>query len=316
MQFAQIAMMPSRCLVIFTLFLPCAARRSIRIGDSFHDAHRKTTIVKALEVSADTRMALLPRELGKSLLRRRGPPTGASHAADGQGPGFRVPRGQALSMREGVRSPAPPLMTTASDVAGAAGAASAASVEAALLAEVQKTERSLDIIAQSARTLENVELPRTAGKLKRALAASWLLEYASDEAALAPFLTGRSGPFTVVEGIVHTFEQEGDFSSIEVTRRIGPFGNSKNSLCGRWSVKNGYIRWKASYMLDSNGRERDPPKDAKVNEARVTYVSSQLLLLRNSSDTSAGDDGLLVFSRVNLEKTLDELRVSEVDSAD
>jgi len=102
MQMAPISMKHLCRLMGFTLFLPGAARRSIRIGDSFHDAHQKITIAKTVEVSADTWMALLPRGFGTAPLRHQGPPAGALHSADGQGFRLRTPHGQPLSMRNGM----------------------------------------------------------------------------------------------------------------------------------------------------------------------------------------------------------------------
>ena len=195
-----------------------------------------------------------------------------------------------------------------------------------LLAEVAKTERSLTVIASLVKMLEEEsELPSTAGKQKRALAGSWKVEYASNEAAIAPFLTGPAGPFEVVEGVVHCIKESGEFSSIEVKRRVGPFGNSKQTLGGRWSLvapDSGGIgsradgkprmqmRWKASYMIDARGREVDPPRSAGVHEARVAHASPQLLLLRIPPD-STDAAGLLVFSKVTLKAALEDLKVAE-----
>jgi len=56
-----------RGLVLFTLFLLSAARRSMRMDDSHQDV-----LIKALQVSAEAREALLPDGFGKGLLRERG----------------------------------------------------------------------------------------------------------------------------------------------------------------------------------------------------------------------------------------------------
>lgn len=183
---------------------------------------------------------------------------------------------------------------------------------AALLAEVAKPERALDAIARHVRTLEAEPLPATAGKWKRALGVDWRLEYAADEAAVAPFLSGPSpGPFAVVEGVLHRFKSAGEFASIEVKRNFGPFGgNSKVQLCGRWSLDGDRVRWKASYMINAQSREVDPPSSAGMNEGRVTHVSSNLLLLRVPADSA---DGLLVFSKVKLKDALEELKVDADD---
>jgi len=58
-------------LVLFTLFLPGAARRSARIGGVHFDAKQLTsTLAKDLEVSADAREALLPSTFMKAVHRR------------------------------------------------------------------------------------------------------------------------------------------------------------------------------------------------------------------------------------------------------
>lgn len=58
-------MVHSRDLVLFILFLPGAARRSIRIGDSAHDSQQQTnTLTNTLEVSADARETFLPGGFG------------------------------------------------------------------------------------------------------------------------------------------------------------------------------------------------------------------------------------------------------------
>lgn len=199
-----------------------------------------------------------------------------------------------------------------------------------LLEEVAKPERSLTTIAELVKTLEDAGLPPTAGKQKKALVGDWRVEYASDDAVIAPFLTGPLGPFTVLEGVIHSVKETGEFNSIEVKRRLGPFGNSKQTLGGRWSItspakeKRGAVvgkaerggaadvttRWKASYLIDSSGRERDAPSSSEVNEARVAHASSRLLLLRIPAD-SIGEAGLLVFSKVQLKKVLDEFNVAD-----
>merc|ERR1719331_923756 len=123
-------------------------------------------------------------------------------------------------------------MAVTSDKADADAAAAAN----ALLEEVKKErDRSIETIESLVRKLEESELPKK-GKLKRAVTTTWRLDYASDDAAIAPFLTGPAGPLAVLEGVVHTMKPSGDFSSVEVKRPFGPFGNSKAELCGKWSL--------------------------------------------------------------------------------
>jgi len=91
-----------RCLVLFTLYLPAAARRSIRITDSFHEAQRQASKhIQALEVSSESRETFLPRGLWAAPFRRRGPQLDALHAANGPGPRSDAPHGQRQSMWHG-----------------------------------------------------------------------------------------------------------------------------------------------------------------------------------------------------------------------
>jgi len=94
-------MIHSRSLVFFILFLPGVARRSIQLGDTFHDSHQQTnTVAKSRGVSVDAREALLPWGLGE-LYRRQGPQAGALRAENRQGPQLRAPRGEIPSMLAG-----------------------------------------------------------------------------------------------------------------------------------------------------------------------------------------------------------------------
>jgi len=70
-------MMRFSCLVLFTLFLPGAARRSLRIDDSHNEAQQQnSTLAKAFEGSAEARAAFIP-------LPGSRPAKGAIHAASG-----------------------------------------------------------------------------------------------------------------------------------------------------------------------------------------------------------------------------------------
>jgi len=58
-------MMHLLSLVLLAWFLPGAARRSLRLDDSQHDAqHENNTLAKAFEGSAEVREALIPRAFG------------------------------------------------------------------------------------------------------------------------------------------------------------------------------------------------------------------------------------------------------------
>lgn len=192
--------------------------------------------------------------------------------------------------------------------------ASASTAATSLLKEVLKTERSLEAIDGFVRELENIGLPPKAGKLKRTLSQAWKMEYASDDQSIQPFMTGPTGPLTVLEGIIHSIRETGEFETVEVKRAIGPFGNTKASLCGRWSQTDGVMRWRPSYMINGRGREVDPPGEAaSVNEARISHLSTSCMLLRIPAD-GASDRGLLVFSPVSLKEALSELKVDDDDA--
>ena len=55
--------------------------------------------------------------------------------------------------------------------------------------------------------------------------------------------------------MVHRFLGENKLQTIEVKRVLGPFGNSKNSLFGRWGIKQTGITFRYQYMVDASGRE-------------------------------------------------------------
>merc|ERR1719432_333254 len=78
-------MMQLRGLVLFTLFLSNAARRSMRVDDSHHNAQQQdNTLIETRGVSVEARDALLPGVLGKALSRGRGSRPGALRAAHTQ----------------------------------------------------------------------------------------------------------------------------------------------------------------------------------------------------------------------------------------
>jgi len=79
-----------RQLVLSTLFLPAAARRSIHDGISQHGAQQLTYMrTQDLEASADRREEYAPRSLA-GLFHPRGPQPGASHPPYGHAVGRRV----------------------------------------------------------------------------------------------------------------------------------------------------------------------------------------------------------------------------------
>ena len=115
--------------------------------------------------------------------------------------------------------------------------ASIAKVTATLLDQVNQTQRSLAAIDASVAALEAAPPPK---KLKSALQGDWKLTYASDEAAVEPFMTGiADGPFNVLEEVYLRLMTGDILQSIEVVRKIGPFGNTGIALNGKWSVSGG-----------------------------------------------------------------------------
>jgi len=203
----------------------------------------------------------------------------------------------------------------------------------ALFAEIGNDSRSLSTISS---LLAVLEAPGPPAKLKRALVGDWKLAYVSDQDALSPFTaTGGAGPFNVLEDVYHRLFSDGTVQSIEVVRKVGPFGNVACSLCGRWgtddkrgkggkrdkssgdgegsdSEKLGATSWRTTYMIDERGREVDPPA-ASLHEAQATHVSDQLLVLRSA----ANEESVCVFTRLGkgeLKKELEEFALLDLDA--
>lgn len=173
-----------------------------------------------------------------------------------------------------------------------------------LLAECRREERSLPAIESAISTLAALPPPP---KPKRALGGDWNLEFASDESALRYVSEcAGQGPFSVTEAVI--LRVVGDqMRAIEIVRRLGPFGNVKNTLGGGWSVPKSSgkaaaseealrLRWRYAYCIDGNGRERDA-QDGRPLEAELTHLSDGLLVISPPS-ADAGAPGRLVFSRV------------------
>ena len=231
----------------------------------------------------------------------------------------------------GVSRPAMPLRVTsaalrtpdAPRLAAAVDDVLAATARTSLLAEVAKPQRSIPEINAAVKILEAAPRP---AKAKKAVQGDWKLIYASDEAAVQPFTTGSAGgPFNVLEDVYHRILAD-SLQSVEVVRKIGPFGNSAQALCGKWSVagdgkgsgkgssKKGEageapaMTWRVTYRIDERGREVDPPKDLPTSHAAVaTHVSKELLVLRVGSG-GAGSPSYCVFSKT---KKADILKVLE-----
>ena len=199
--------------------------------------------------------------------------------------------------------------------------AAAAYARTALLEEVAKPQRSLPAIAEHVATLEAAAQP---SKLKRKLQGDWKLKFASDEAAVTPFTSGAAdGPFAVLEEVYHRLLSGDATQSLEVVRKIGPFGNSLQALCGKWRVASGgerkgkgkgkggdkggdkgggeepaVLSWRNTYMIDERGREVDPPSGVTTSHTAVaTHVSEDLMVMRFGSD-GARSTSYGVFTRM------------------
>ena len=154
-----------------------------------------------------------------------------------------------------------------------------------LLAEFAKPERSLDVVEGLIASLEADPPVTKASKQRRELTADWKFAFASDGAAVEPFTTGSAdGPFNVLEDCYFRLRGEDNVQSIEVVRRIGPFGNTAFSLHGKWRVDSSSITWRPKYFIDGRGREvAVPSQAAQGREAKVTHVSDVLVLRMGQS---------------------------------
>ena len=147
-----------------------------------------------------------------------------------------------------------------------------ASAQAALLAEVSKPQRSLAAIAAHVATLEAAPPP---SKAKKAVQGDWKLTFASDEVAVEPFTTGAaSGPFSVLEEVYHRMLSSDMVQSIEVVRKIGPFGNSARSLCGRFSVEGGDAKRGSGSSKGGGGKAGKASKGAAKGAAKGNVAAS------------------------------------------
>jgi len=127
--------------------------------------------------------------------------------------------------------------------------ADSAMVASKLLVEFAKEERNVIEIDKLIASLESEPVEVKASKLKRALMADWKLAFAPNAAALELFTSGSaSGPFVVLEDCYFRLLDGNNLQSIEVVRRLGPFGNSAISLHGKWSLSDGSISWQPRYM--------------------------------------------------------------------
>lgn len=192
-----------------------------------------------------------------------------------------------------------------------------------LLRECSKDERSLERISE---LVDELSSAAGVSKAKRAVLGDWRLVFAEDADALAPFTSGEvKPPFGIVEDVFCRFEKGSSMKAIEVERRIGPFGNSKRSLVGKYSVEAAKdrpdrLRFKYLWMDDSNGRERDPPVTAAVEAEVVTGQGEGSVLVLRVGDAKGAEDraagSILVWSKLRakeLDRMLDELGVKKED---
>jgi hypothetical protein len=204
------------------------------------------------------------------------------------------------------------------------------SVASELLRECSKDERSLERISALVNKLSSAA---GASKAKQAVLGDWRLVFAGDAAALAPFTSGEvKPPFGIVEDVFCRFDKGSSMKSIEEERRIGPFGNAKRSLVGKYSVEASRgqpdrLRFKYRWMDDPNGRERDPPTSAAVEaELIASQAGDSVLVLRvgeprgNGAAPADGSAGsILVWSKLRpkeLDRMLGELGVKKEDEVE
>jgi hypothetical protein len=204
------------------------------------------------------------------------------------------------------------------------------SVASDLLRECSKDERSLERISALVNELSSAA---GASKAKRTVLGDWRLVFAGDADALTPFNSGEvRPPFGIIEDVFCRFEKGSSMRAIEVERRIGPFGNVKRSIVGKYSVetsKDGAdrLRFKYLWMADQNGRERDPPVTSAVEaELVATQAAGSVLVLRvgapreqGAAPTDGAAGSILVWSKLGakeLDKALDELGVKKEDEVD
>lgn len=161
----------------------------------------------------------------------------------------------------------------------------------ALLVEVGKEDRSMASIDKLVGTLETT--PRNNNKIKKAVLGDWKLVYATDADAVKLFTSGGAdGPFAVLEDVYLRLQSGSEVQSIEVVRKIGPFGNVAQSLFGKFQLGGGgedeadTLSWRPTYMVNERGREVDAPSDAAARkEWQLTHVSSELLVLRRTASS-------------------------------
>ena len=106
------------------------------------------------------------------------------------------------------------------------------------------------------------------------------------------------------------FQAPDSLLTIEVARLLGPFGNVKRCLRGKWSLSDAQLELRYVGMRDGRGREVEPPPfhAGTFHGLRLGHVSDRLLLLLRG-------DSVLVFDKLRkgVDPELRELRVAPED---
>ena len=198
-------------------------------------------------------------------------------------------------------------------LAASTDSAAVTKASSSLLAEISKDSRSLASIENMVTTIESTGRNT---KIRKAVLGEWKIVFATDEEAVKPFAAGGGdGPFAVLEDVFLRLLSGYELQTIEVVRKIGPFGNMAQSLYGKFDLTTGddsdSLSWKPTYMVNERGREVDAPNGAaKRMEWVVSHVSKELLVLRRATNAKS----YVVCTRLGKGKLNDELEEACVDA--
>mmetsp|Transcript_98802 Transcript_98802/g.156270 ORF Transcript_98802/g.156270 Transcript_98802/m.156270 type:complete len:309 (+) Transcript_98802:35-961(+) len=190
---------------------------------------------------------------------------------------------------------------------------SAKEERAYLLKELSKVDSDegcdVDKALASIARLEATTVP---GKnLKKQLVDDvWKVNWGSDAESFSVLqIEGAEGFGKDLEEIYLSFSADGDtFQFIEVIRTY-PFGRYyANQLRGAWNItKTNIVECNAEYIIDKADREVDPPDDILKREIRITYISSELMVVR-----PVGEEKAIVLERISKSdfgKDMDKLNI-------
>ena len=175
-------------------------------------------------------------------------------------------------------------------------------------------------------------------KLKGGLLGDWEIAFAADEASAAALTTGAAtGPFRKLEAVFVRLTSRGGggggggggglaVRAVEVARRVGPFGNEKRALNGKWSLspKTRQLSFKLLRIDDERGRDERLPSARNLN-FQIVHLSQKgrdkVLVLRLETGGEGGGvggggvgegvgegvvDGVLVLKRMPKGQELDK----------